>query len=40
MFLQEKKRKDSAGSDDTASMIKGGGYLGTRTRPRKQIKRN
>ena len=27
-----KKRKDSAGSDDTASMIKGGGYLGARTR--------
>ena len=30
-------RKDSAGSDDTASMIKGGGYLGARTR---QLKRN
>jgi hypothetical protein len=30
-YLQ-KKRKDSAGSDDTASMIKGGGYLGARTR--------
>ena len=28
----KKKRKDSAGSDDTASMIKGGGYLGARTR--------
>ena len=27
-----KKRKDSAGSDDTASKIKGGGYLGARTR--------
>jgi hypothetical protein len=27
-----KKRKDSAGSDDTASMIKGEGYLGARTR--------
>jgi hypothetical protein len=27
-----KKRKDSAGSDDTASMINGGGYLGARTR--------
>ena len=27
-----KKRKDSAGSDDPASMIKGGGYLGARTR--------
>jgi hypothetical protein len=26
------KKKDSAGSDDTASMIKGGGYLGARTR--------
>jgi hypothetical protein len=30
--LLKKKRKDSAGSDDTASMIKGGGYLGARTR--------
>jgi len=29
----------SAGSDDTASMIKGGGYIGARTR-RKQLKRN
>ena len=33
---EEKKerigKKDSAGSDDTASMIKGGGYLGARTR--------
>jgi hypothetical protein len=29
---KEKKRKDSAGSDDTASMIKGGGYIGARTR--------
>jgi len=29
---KEKKRQDSAGSDDTASMIKGGGYLGARTR--------
>ena len=28
----EKKGKGSAGSDDTASMIKGGGYLGARTR--------
>jgi len=27
-----KKRKDSAGSDDAASMIKGGGYIGARTR--------
>jgi len=38
-----KKRKDSAGSDDTASMIKGRGYLGARTRqpPTAQtIKRN
>jgi hypothetical protein len=25
-------KKHSAGSDDTASMIKGGGYLGARTR--------
>ena len=32
----EKKRKDSAGSDDTASMIKGGGYLGARTRQKIQ----
>ena len=30
------KRKDSAGSDDTASMIKGGGYLGARTRQKIQ----
>ena len=29
---KETKRKNSAGSDDTASMIKGGGYLGARTR--------
>jgi len=29
---KEKKWKDSAGSGDTASMIKGGGYLGARTR--------
>ena len=29
--VKEKKRKDSAGSDETASMIKGGGYLGART---------
>ena len=29
---KEKNRKDSAGSDDTASMIKGGGYIGARTR--------
>ena len=28
----DKKRKNSASSDDTASMIKGGGYLGARTR--------
>jgi hypothetical protein len=28
----EKKRKDSAGCGDTANMIKGGGYLGARTR--------
>jgi hypothetical protein len=27
-----KKRKDSAGGDDTAIMIKGGGYIGARTR--------
>ena len=27
-----KNRKYSAGSDDTASMIKGGGYVGARTR--------
>jgi len=29
---KETKRKNSAGSDDTASMIKGGSYLGARTR--------
>jgi hypothetical protein len=27
-----KKRKNSAGSDDTASMVKGGVYLSARTR--------
>jgi hypothetical protein len=32
---RKRKRKGSAGSDDTASMIMGGGYLGARTR-RKQ----
>jgi hypothetical protein len=40
---KEKERKYSAGSDDTSSMIKGGGYLGARTRqpsPRKQLERN
>ena len=33
-YKQEKKRKrkDSAGCDNTASLIKGGGYLGARTR--------
>jgi len=31
-MVKEKKRKDAAGSDDTASMIKGGGYLRARTR--------
>jgi hypothetical protein len=31
--IKEKKDKeDSAGSDDTVSMIKGGGYFGARTR--------
>ena len=29
---KKRKRNDSAGSDDTASMSKGGGYLGARTR--------
>ena len=29
---KEKKRKDSVGSDDTASMIKRGGYIRARTR--------
>jgi len=29
---KKRKRKDPAGSDNTASMIKGGGYLGARTR--------
>jgi len=28
----EKKRKESAGSYDTASLSKGGGYIGARTR--------
>jgi hypothetical protein len=28
----KRKRKDSAGSDGTTSMIKGGGYFGARTR--------
>ena len=38
----EKKRKKVPLilSDDTASMIKGGGYIVARTRPRKQLKRN
>jgi hypothetical protein len=30
--MKREKRKDSAGSDDTASMIKGGGYADARTR--------
>ena len=30
--LSLEEKKDSAGSDDTASMIKGGGYIGARTR--------
>jgi len=30
--LKKRKRKNSAASDDTASMINGGGYLGARTR--------
>jgi hypothetical protein len=29
---EKKKRKDSAESDDTASMIRGGGYIGARAR--------
>ena len=29
---EKERRKDFAGSDDTASMIKGGGYVGARTR--------
>ena len=33
-------RKDSAGSDDTASMIKGGGYLGARTRQPPTVQTN
>ena len=28
---KERKRKDSAGSDDTARLFKGGGYFGART---------
>ena len=30
----EKNKKESAGSEDTASMIKGGDYVGARTRQR------
>ena len=30
----EKYKKESAGSEDTASMIKGGDYVGARTRQR------
>ena len=30
--IRKEKKKDSVGSNDTASMIKGGGYLGARTR--------
>jgi hypothetical protein len=30
--VTRKKRKDSAGSDDRASMVKGGGYVGAHTR--------
>ena len=30
--LTAMKRKDSAGSDNAASMIKGGGYVGARIR--------
>jgi len=30
--IKKKETKDSAGSDDTASMFKGGGYIGARTR--------
>jgi hypothetical protein len=37
---KKRKRKDSAGSDDTASINKGGGYLGARTRQFPQLKRN
>jgi len=29
---KKKKRKDTAGSDNAASMIKGGGYVGARIR--------
>jgi len=29
---KKRKREDSVGSDDTASMIKGGGYIDARTR--------
>jgi len=29
---KKRKKKDSVGSGDTASMIKGGGYIGARTR--------
>jgi hypothetical protein len=43
LLRKEKNRKDSAGSGDTASMIKGGDYLGARTRqppPTQTTKRN
>ena len=42
LWARHSEKIDSAGSDDTTSMIKGGGYLGARTRqqptPRKQLK--
>jgi hypothetical protein len=30
--IEKRERKDSAGSDDTASLIEGEGYVGARTR--------
>jgi hypothetical protein len=40
-IVRTRKRKDSAGGDDTASTIKGGGYVGAHTRqpPTAQIKK-
>ena len=38
-WKEKERRKDSAGSGDTGSMIKGGGYLGARTRHRANNKK-
>jgi hypothetical protein len=37
---RKRKRIDSAGSDDTASMMKGGVYLGARTRQPPTVQTN